>query len=45
MEDVSLKSLGRDIMDMLMHVVALQDHGKTTSLMPRPPFASMHLVA
>ena len=28
---------------MLMHVVALQDHGKPTSLMPGQPFASMHL--
>ena len=42
---VSLKSLERDIMDMLMHAVALQDHGGPTSWMPSQPFPSMHLVA
>ena len=36
MEDVSLKCLERDIMDMLMHVVALQDHGKTNFFDARP---------
>ena len=41
MENVSLKSLERDIMDMLMHVAPLQDHGKQTCVIPGQPFASM----
>ena len=45
MGDVSPKSLERDIMDMLMHSVALQDHGEPTSLMPGQPFASMHFAS